>query len=302
MLAAAESVQRDAPDAVRWITRAMQLAPRWPAPHELAARWLFAHGRHDQAVLELREIARLDEGSAVTVLCRLPVAQRRADTILFVARASRRGLAMAERVAGCLDARGNELSRLDESLLGVRPRLRGPQFRDARRAIERGGEANGVARARALVAALPDDPDAEVLLAEALVRARKGADALAVLQRAEQRGSLPRAALPWKARALAMEGDFDAMRLVFEEMRGLSGGEGRLIAEVDLQLGTLEESARHHGQALRAYEQASRIAPNAAALRGIIRCAERLALPDRVRSARQELCELVADEPGCPAR
>jgi len=299
VLAAAEAVDRDGSDAVRWLTRAMQLAPRWYSPHELAARWLFARGHRAQAVLELREVARLDEATAVRVLCRLPAEMRTADTMLTVARGSRRGVAMAERFVECLDARSNEARRIDEVLLGVRPLMRGPQLRSVRRAIEQGRPEDGVARAERAVTALPGDPEAEVLLGEALTRARQGSAALAALRRAKRAGVLSQAGLLWKARALALEGQFDEMRVVFEELRGLSGGDARAIAGLELQLAALEESAQHHGKALRAYEQAARLHPSAEALRGVMRAAERLSFTDRVRTARSALCELVPSEPGC---
>jgi hypothetical protein len=66
-----------------------------------------------------------------------------------------------------------------------------------------------------------------------------------------------------------------------------------------LQFAALEESAQHHGKALRAYEQAARLHPSAEALRGVMRAAERLSFTDRVRTARSALCELVPSEPGC---
>jgi tetratricopeptide (TPR) repeat protein len=159
-----------------------------------------------------------------------------------------------------------------------------------------------VARAERVVAALPGDPEAEVLLGEALTRAGQGSAALAALRRAERAGVLSQAGLLWKARALALGGQFDELRLVFEELRGLSGGDARAIAGLELQLAALEESGHHHGKALRAYEQAARLHPSAEALRGVIRAAERLSFTDRVRTARRALCDLIPNEPGCGSR
>jgi len=301
LIAGAEAIDRDDPHALRWLTRTMNLAPRWYSPHELAARWLFTHGRARQATLELREIAKLDEGTAVTALCRLPVAARRAETIAFVARGSRRGLVMADRVAGCLEVYGAESARLDEMLLAVRPPLQGPRERRVRRLLARHDVEAGLDGARQLVRESPQSYAARMLLADGLVRAGQGVEALAEIQRAEQSGGLDRPALSLRARALAQTGDFEAMRLALEEMRGLSAGDTRQIMEVEMLLGSIEESGRNSGQALRAYEQALRIEPTAAALRGVIRCAGRLAAEDRVVSAKRSLCELEPAAQECTA-
>src|SRR5262249_25228215 len=52
-------VAEDDPNALRWLNRAMALAPGWWEPHQLTARWLVRHGAVEQAWLEVREARRL---------------------------------------------------------------------------------------------------------------------------------------------------------------------------------------------------------------------------------------------------
>lgn len=301
LLAGAEAVDRDDPKALRWLTRSMRLAPRWYSPHELAARWLFTHGRSGQATLELREIAKLDEGSAVTVLCRLPVELRTASTIATVARGSQRGLVMADRVAGCLDAGSAESARLDELLLVVRPPLRAPRLRQVHRLLTQGDTETALAAARRIVADYPREYDARLLLADALLRSGHPAEAVEELGRAGREGGLDWYGVALQARAFTQIGDLEAMRLAIDELRGLAAGDAGRVVEVELLHGALEEGAHNDGQALRAFEQAVRLRETAAGLRGVVRCAQRLGAPDRVASATRALCELEPTAAECAA-
>ena len=165
-----------------------------------------------------------------------------------------------------------------------------------------GQVAAALTAARRLVADDPRDYEARILLAEALLTDGHPPDALAEINRAAQYGGLGWTGVALQARTLAQLGDFDAMRLSIEELRGLAAGNVGRVVEVEMLLGTLEETASHDGQALHAFEQALRLVPNAAALRGAMRCAQRLGVPDRVESAKRALCELEPAAPECLRR
>ena len=55
LLAATYAASKRHPDTARWLSIAMAEAPGWGDPHAVAARWLFAGGQTDQALLEIRE-------------------------------------------------------------------------------------------------------------------------------------------------------------------------------------------------------------------------------------------------------
>jgi hypothetical protein len=66
MVAASVAVRTHDRRSLRFVNRALQLAPNWYEPHFVLARVLIAHQLRSQAILELREAARLDGASELS--------------------------------------------------------------------------------------------------------------------------------------------------------------------------------------------------------------------------------------------
>jgi hypothetical protein len=296
LLAATEAVQHGDPSAPRWLNRSMTLAPAWPSPHVVAARWLWTQGAHTQAMLEIRQAAERSPGVTRPFLC--DVVRRRDDAGELIALAAPEGILRApflEVASTCLHPRSPAAVATDALLLEAEPAAVPPLLRQARRRMWDGEPQEAVLTLRRGLDKHRDRAEVWLALAEAEVAAGDPDAALEAVRRAEGLPGDHREILRAKARNLGALGDEDGMREALQQLRGLSGGAPEQVARALAFEGELWEASGQRAQALRAFEQAHRVAPRRDRLERVARAAQ--ALGDRRRAFRAylELCQTHPD-------
>jgi hypothetical protein len=292
LLAATEAVRHGDPRAPRWINRAIETAPDWPAPRLVAAEWLWAQGARPQAMLEVREAARLSPGATRQFLCHALRGEDDAGSLLE--RGAPEGIMRApflEVAASCLGPRSPAAGEVDALLLATAPDALPPRLRRIRRLLR--SRDLEEAHTQALEAARQHPQESQVLhvLAEVQVELGNPAAALETLEKAEAVPGDRRALLRARAEAFAALGDHDAMGETLQELRGFAGGSPEQVAKALSFEGGLWERHGHPAQALRAFDEAHRVAPRRDRLERVAESA--LALGDRGRAFRTylELCQ-----------
>lgn len=299
LLAGAHAVNRDDPSALRWLNRAMQMAPGWDAPHAQTARWLALHGRPTQAFLELRE-AQERRHSTTRTVCDL-LRQRESLALVFarVAPSERWGTEWLDGVAACLPVDSEATAALDEELLS-----RGrdtARYRAARRALGRDAPQDALEILDDVEE--PDLTTARLLRARALVASGRPEEALVPLtEGSDDWGDQEDARLALTAEAYAGTEDVDAMHATLETIRGRAAGQPSGLAASWVLAGRLDESLGNTGQALSAYERALRLDPAPATLVRLARLAERSGHLGRAYRSYSRLCRQEQDQRWCAAR
>lgn len=282
---AATHDERDAP---RWLNRAMLLAPDWPSPHLVVARWLARQGRIEQAWLEVREAERVAPRSGSREMCLFVAAEDDPEVPrrVFAGEPSRDEI--LGRAAACPDIAPEMADALDRALVA-----------DATGEID--GEARVRLARRALrlhhpeeALALLDGAEAStwsvrLTRAETLMALDRAPDAIAALE-----GRAPVAIEPRRletlARAHAAAGDAEAMRATMLLLRSFAAGSGPRLAENAVTLGRLEEELGNTGRAHAAYDEASRLDPASPGLARDAALSEREGDLRRAYLAFTELC------------
>lgn len=286
LLGGAEAGHRGDPAALRWLNRAMLLAPGWPGPHEETARYLVRRGHLAQALGEVREAAVRGRRDAVRIVC--PFIGRypdRAPVVIREYQDDALGIDLLDRTGACLD-RSSEAGVAIDTLL-ARRQILGAILRTAWRELGRGEPLRALNSLRSV---RPDDRfEHPVLLlrARALTAAGRPADALAFLERAERTEPVLHAI----ARAQGAAGDEAAMRATFDELRARQGGSASRIARVSVQEGHQWRAFGNDFGAMRAYSRAHRLDPESGALIHVARTAERVGDLGRAFGAWAELCQ-----------
>jgi tetratricopeptide (TPR) repeat protein len=294
-LAGTEALRNRDRRAGAFINRAMQLAPRWPGPHLLAAQGLWNSGRARQALLELRLAASADAYGSRTLLC--PIARVDPRGVAdVVARGEYRSLILELSVECVLDTPW-AASQFDAILMLEHPKDPQPWVREARRRMAAGEaepalEAAEAARQRAPTQAA----DALEVSAEALAALGRTDEALTALREAQRQAPESRPLVAQEATLLGQKGDRAGMRAAFDHLRGLSDGQAAEVARAFLLQAAHEERFGDTGAALHAYEQAYRIADDTDALRQIARIADRIGERRQAAWAYTQLCNLGGDD------
>jgi len=271
--------------ALRWLNRAMALAPGWASAHVLTADTLWRMGAPDQALVELREAERLQPGSATRLVCSYAARRGSAEAVLRAAPEAE--ASYLSRVQRCIvdpalslevDERLRLLDADDADLL----------VRDARRAVAR---EDLDAAARLLERALERDADhvaARVELARVRGRAGQLTAAIELLANARDTSGLrQRAQLEERA------GELEKMRTTLSTLRAQAAGDRARLSQVWMFTATLERSAGNTGAAMQALEQAHRLQPTELGpLREIAALAEAHSQLARALRAFGDLCEL----------
>lgn len=268
LLAAHASLRQDDASALRWANRTAELAPEWPGPRLVAGTWLLRRGRLEQGLLELSEAEERVPGAAVPVACANLRGHGEATAAAVVGRFGQHeaGRRFLDDLAHCLPVEGVLARRVDEYLLSSGGgRLSGPLVRSMHRAIraeDRDAVLALVSRLSAWVEDAAAPPAGSVLaLARGYVATDRPDTAIRALRVALAAGVNRGALLPMLARAQAASGDLSGMRDTVASLRASTASDASGLARAARLLGTLEESSRNYGRALRAYQDAHGLDP-----------------------------------------
>ncbi len=273
--------------AGRWINRAQEAAPLWNAPHLLAARWLFAYGQLDQALIEIREAEALVPGSARTTICSLLRAREDATIALRAAPKGPAGAELLDRAAQCLPLRSPVAIEIDEKAREIDPYLVGPAGRQARRLLAQKQPLEAVD----LLRRLPKlDVDAQRLLAEAYLQAGDAASAARTIAPLLSRRKVPSNVLKTAAAVYMATGNEKEVQATLSRLRAQAAGKTKSLANVEFFLGELYETHRRYPLALEAYEDSNRAEESRKALVAIARVADAMGNRERALLTYRRLC------------
>jgi tetratricopeptide (TPR) repeat protein len=288
------------PDGVRWLSVVIDEAPGWAAPHAVAARWLLAEGRIDQALLEIREAEQLHAGRGHKVLCEVLTRFPRMKYIERAAPAEDRRIAHLNRTTSFCAGLPPELrAQIDDAILEDEPAHPQAVLREAKRLAtqERSGEA--IALLRQALDNNADNTRLWVAIIRAYLSGGDAEQAQSALKEATSRGLHSRVLLEYQARIEAALGQTDAMRDTLARLRGQSRGDARLIASSLILGGGLEASLGNVDEALAAYAAADVASPNTPALQYAAALALKSGRPTHARRLYRTLCRRKPDGPSC---
>jgi tetratricopeptide (TPR) repeat protein len=301
LLAASEAAARRDPRTLAWLNRAMQLAPGWARPHQLAFRWLWQRGQGRQALLELKTAAAIDIDVATEDVCRLGRVD--ASWALGVAPHSDRRATFFERVSGCLYGAPSS-EAFDDALLREFPGEKNALAHRAMRLIERGRADESLALFDELQRTHPDFQVAIIMKFETLLRLSRWKQmldesdiALATLDEEHQVQLLS-----LKAQALARAGTPDLAYATLSEIRRRASSNPQRLAQSYELEGRIHWERREAGEALAAYRQAFKISSDNAYLRNIATAAESVGDRSQALWAYIHLCQREPRGDGCARR
>lgn len=301
LLAATEATHARDPRAGRWISRTMELAPQWVQPHALAAAWLWQMGHREQAVIELGEAARRDVHFAMGFTCKIG----REAPMLALRAAPSRGPARAtflDRLARCLPAESAGAEAADRLLAAEAPQALAPKLRLAQRLLQRDKALEAVALTRALARQHPAELSVQLSLVDALAAAGELDEAVLESVRGEGKLQDPYPLVRRRMEIESRAGKLEAMRATAEQLRRLAAGQAGRLAEA---LDALAREEARHGQlahALRAAQEAKRIAPTTGRLNVIAGLLRKLGDRHGLYRVLSEICALEPGGRACKAR
>jgi tetratricopeptide (TPR) repeat protein len=287
------------PDTARWLSIAMEEAPGWGAPHAIAARWLFAGGRTDQALLEIREAEQRHAGRGHKVLCEI---LERFPQMKYIERASPsedRRVAFLNRTARCPGLPADLRAEIDRAILQGEPTYPWAILREAQRLAARERLSEAIALLQEAIKHNADNDSLWVALARAHLNDGDPEQARLVLQEAMSGGLTTRTLLEAQARIEAALGETDAMRGTLTRLRGQARGEPRLVAGSLVLEGELEASLGNIDEALAAYSAADTASPATPALQRAAALALKSGRPTQARRIYRTLCRRTPDGPAC---
>ena len=287
------------PDAGRWLSIAMEEAPGWAAPHAVAARWLFAGGQTDQALLEIREAEQRHAGRGHSTLCEILQRFASMEYIERAAPTEDRRIAYLNRTARCSELPPSLRAEIDSAILQDEPAHAWATLREARRLAAQGRSSDAVAVLERAIEHNADNETLWVALVDAHVKSGDPEQARLVLQEATAGGLATRPLLEAQARVQAALGEADAMRATVIRLRGQAEGEARLIASSFILEGDLEASLGNIDEALAAYTAADVANPESPALRYAAALALRSGRPTHARRIYRTLCRRKPGGPAC---
>jgi tetratricopeptide (TPR) repeat protein len=287
-------VHRDS-RAGRFINRGMLLAPGWAAPHVQAAQWLWNRGLRRQAFVELRAGAELEVHAINSLLC--PMAKIDAQGAYDAAPKPPSRAMYLERIAQCLPVSVPVTRQIDAELRRVAPHFDGPFMREAHRLLAENKPREAAEHALQVVKLDPSYTDAADLAARALALDGQTTRALQVLATAAENGGDPFVLHRRAARLAAAAKDAAGVQAALEPLRGWSAGDGERLHSVYLLEGKLQTELGNYGAALKAYDEAYRLAEKPEALRAVASTAEHIGDLRRALSAYASLCELHPEIP-----
>lgn len=270
--------------SIRWLNRAMQLAPRWASPHVLAAAFLAEMGATDQALLELREAEERQLGSTRDVLCPIVEGLPASVAVRALPTAVAARVHMADRLVRCLaPAEGAVLDAMVVAEVG-------PVSRASTRIARRLATAGNHSEVLALLDGI-ESPDEAALVLRATILRSDG--------RFEQAlATLPVRPSTWDGQVMRAElaadlGDDTILERELSRLRSKAAGHPEQLARAWSVAGRIEERRGNLGAAMQCFERAHRLQPGSVNhLRAVERLARLAGQGARAMAARRELCRL----------
>jgi tetratricopeptide (TPR) repeat protein len=287
------------PDTARWLSIVMAEAPGWGDPHAVAARWLFAGGQTDQALLEIREAEQRHAGRGHKVLCEILERFPRMAYIERAAPTEDRRIASLNRTARCPTLPADLRAEIDRAILKDEPTHATAVLREAQRLAAQERSSHAIALLQQAIEHHADNAGLWMALIRAHLSAGEAERAQSALQEAMSGGLEGRSLLETQARVEAALSQTDAMRATLTRLRGQSRGEVRLIASSFILGGELEASLGNIDEALAAYTAADVASPESPALQYAAALALKSERPTHARRLYRTLCRRKPDGPAC---
>lgn len=303
LLAAADASMRSDRSALRWINRAMALAPHWTSPHLVAADWLRRHGATDQALLEIREAATLNPRGVSGTFCRILLGSPSLDTVLRAAPAGDDALVFMNLAASCPGISKQLEGDIDAKISADFPRFLPARQRLARRLVAAAEFEQAIAILEESMRIDPHDIRTRLSLGDARLQADRPAAALDAIRDAQPSNVNDAAAvIRIRIRATAALHDESAMEEAIAELRGLTGGTPRTLANALSFIANVEARRGNFAAAMRYETEAYRSYPQEASMLAVARAAERLGDSSRAYQAYGEVCRRFGTASACSSR
>jgi hypothetical protein len=283
------------PRALRFVNRAIELAPAWSSTHILLAQVLAARGLRSQALLETRLAATLSaryHPAAARLLLAMQVTDEELDRVVPAGTTGTELL----RTLGAAAVNAPRGAVIDERLLARDPTDVSAWTRVAGRARSRGDRAAETRAWEEILRIRPTEAGGCLGLADMHLARTDDRAAVDDAERALGRCALGvREGYEYLRRTAilrARRGDTDGMRRAIDQLLERSGADADQRIAVFALRGQLELELRHESAALSAYELAdSMSAPRHPYLASVIRIAHAMGDQGRVRNACMTLRE-----------
>lgn len=301
LLAATESLTHRDPKTFAWLNRAMQLAPGWALPHQLAFRWLWQRGLGRQALLELKTAASIDSHAAEADACRLGKVD--ADWVLAVVPDNHLRRDFFGQVGNCM-AVAETSEAFDRAFLREYPEETSALIRSVHRLLREGEPDAALAIVERLRQRYPARPDILALTIATFYTTRRDQDLFDEVDRDLPRLDLPGQidALGKKAMVLGRLDNHEGVQEMLSEIRRRSStNAGYLASSYELE-GNIHFAHGELGKSLVAYREAYRISEDTRYLLNIGGLAERLGDRPQALWAYINLCQREPLGSGCERR
>ena len=287
--AAGRALRLGMSSAPRLINRAMLLAPDWVGPHVLAARFLWARGRREQATIALRRAMALHPGLAQAAACGM--AQQAPQLLTRILPSGPNVRAAIDIAGGCLAEDHPVRAELDRRLIDGFPDEVRAYVREAHRLQKTKGVEQAEAWLRAELARAPEKSDLWVELARLKLGQSQPTEALSLVKRGEKVG-LTKNLLEVRLEALVQLGRAEEARKVWARLMAISPKDAHSLANLYALAGSMEERLGNLGRAMSAYMQAHRLDEQVDHLVHAANLAERIGERGQARRLWQRICVL----------
>ena len=292
LIAGRLAVQKGKGEALRWLARTMELAPRWDTPHLLAAYSMRVHRRRAQALVEIRAAAELDPLPAARVLCHLyPKGLAFEEALSAAPPRGEARWAFLHAAERCADAKEPLAQQLEDYVVQKAPEP--PADLSARyldRLLRNKEPERAEAEARRILRKDSERDEAWLLLASVLGQVGKSEEAHAILVRLEARSGKRWEVLRLRAEIAAAEKDDASLQKALDGLRQLAAGRVDNLIEIYLFSAGLEEKRGRPHRALQSLEEAYRLDERVDILQRIDAIATRAGERSRANLARHKLC------------
>ncbi|MET0384483.1 MAG: hypothetical protein ABW321_00925 [Polyangiales bacterium] len=301
LLAASESAAHDDPKTFGWLNRAMQLAPGWARPHQLAFRWLWQRGQGRQALIELKAAAAIDPNLTASDACRLGRVD--ASWALAAAPENAQRRAYFDLASSCIHPT-SESEAFDDALLREYPGHRVALTHEAQRLVQSDQAEASLEVLERLRRLHPDYQPATVMKLETLLALGRTQELIDETDRtlAQLDPAHQIKVLGIKAFALARAGTPELALDALADIRRRSSADPEQLADSFELEGRLRWERHEVGEALSAFRQAYKINNDTKYLYEIATAAERIGDRAQALWAYINLCQRAPLGGGCERR